>query len=148
MRAVYGFAIVITNFWWLRSAEWHRLGQTLSLLSDTFVHNELMRRCLVRRQDESLFPGVRHLSKALALCRQSAGKSFVVMAEIRFDTLHPPQDIPETAHEGMLKGIYLFSAVGQTLCIGAEKVVAVDGQLSVKRPAGIPKTREHILLDC
>src|SRR2546422_7259948 len=69
MRAVYGFAIVITNFWWLRSAEWHRLGQTPSLLSDTFVHNELMRRCLVRRQDESLFPGVRYLSKALAPCR-------------------------------------------------------------------------------
>jgi len=64
-----GFAIVSAKLWGLRSAGGHRLGQTPSLLSDTFVHNKLTRRCLMRRQDESLFPGVRYLSKALAPCR-------------------------------------------------------------------------------
>ena len=85
--------------------------------------------------------------EGVALCRQSVSKSFVVMAEIRLDTLHPPQDIPETAHEGILREINVFPAVGQTLCIGAKKVVAVGAQLSVERPAGMLKTREHVLLD-
>jgi hypothetical protein len=48
-----------------RVREGESLGQMPSFLSDTFLHNELMRRCLVRRQDESLFPRIRQLSKAL-----------------------------------------------------------------------------------
>src|SRR6266571_2563999 len=64
-----GFPIVFAKFWWLRSAEGHRPGQTPLLLSDTFVHNELMRRCLLRWQSESLAPGVRPASKPLTRCR-------------------------------------------------------------------------------
>jgi hypothetical protein len=43
-----GFPIVFAKFWGLRSIEGHCPGQTPSLLSDSFVHNELMRRCLLR----------------------------------------------------------------------------------------------------
>jgi hypothetical protein len=38
-----GFAIAIATFWLLRSTEEHRLGQMGSLLSDSWVHNELRR---------------------------------------------------------------------------------------------------------
>ena len=63
------FPIVIAKFWWLRSAEGYHPSKTPSLLSDTLVHNELMRRCLLRWQSETLdlgFNPLRHLLLGVA----------------------------------------------------------------------------------
>jgi hypothetical protein len=64
-----GFPIVFAKFWRLRSGEGPCPERTPQLLSETFVHNELMRRCLLRRQSESLPHGVRGLFTTLARCR-------------------------------------------------------------------------------
>jgi hypothetical protein len=64
-----GFPIVSAKLWGLRSAAGACPERRLQLLSGTFVHNELMRRCLLRRQSESLAHRVRALSTMLARCR-------------------------------------------------------------------------------
>src|SRR5262252_6269133 len=64
-----GFAIVFAKFWRLSSAEESYPEMAFQLISDTFVPNELMRRCLVRRQSESLTAEVYALPAPVVMCR-------------------------------------------------------------------------------
>jgi len=69
----HGFAIVFAKFWRLSSAEKPYPEMAFQLISDTFVPNELMRRCLVRRQSESLTAEVYALPAPVVMCRIKRG---------------------------------------------------------------------------
>jgi hypothetical protein len=68
-RGLLGFPIVFAKFWGLSSAEESAQRRDPQPLSETFVHNELMRRCLLRWQSESITHGVSILSPMFARCR-------------------------------------------------------------------------------